>query len=130
MFSGCGKTQPENGKFEVKSDETFTVNVKMEDSGNIKSMALSLYLDDDAFEVVDGEWLNHKAVIADFNKTNKDAAIAFKEDTNYCGEIFKFTMKAKKDLTIIDDMIIVEAVLKNGEETLECKGIELSYTKQ
>ena len=50
MFSGCGKTQPENGKFEVKRDETFTVSVKMADSGDIKSMALSLYLDDDAFE--------------------------------------------------------------------------------
>ena len=130
VLSGCVKSQPDNGRFEVKRDEVFSVSVTMADSGNIKSMALSLYLDDNAFEIVDGQWLNQNAVIADFNKSNKDAAIAFEEEINYCGEIFRFNVKAKKDLTIIDDMIIVEAVLKNEQETLECKGIDLSYTKK
>ena len=101
----------------------------MEDSGLIKSMALTVYSDDDAFEIVDGKWLSQQAVIADFNKENKDAAIAFKEDTDYCGEIFEFTVKAKKDLTVVNEMFDVDAVLKNEQKTLSCKGITLSFVK-
>lgn len=129
VFSGCGKSNPSDGRITVEADETFFVTVSMKDSGNIKSMALSVYLDDSAFELLEGEWLNQDAVIADFNKENKDAAIAFEKDTVYCGEIFRFSVKAKKDLTIIDDMIIVEPILKNEQVTFECKGIELAYSK-
>lgn len=129
LFSGCGKSESAKDKFSVKENETFFVTVSMEDSGEIKSMALSLFFDDNAFELVNGEWLSHNAVIADFNLQNKDAAIAFEENTNYCGEIFRFSLKAKKDLIIIDDMIMVESVLKNEQETLECNGITLVYAK-
>ena len=129
IFSGCGKSKQSYEKFTVSADETFFVTVSMKDSGKIKSMALSIYLDDSAFELLEGEWLNQNAVIADFNKENKDAAIAFEKDTVYCGEIFRFSIKAKKELTIIDDMIIVEPVLKNEQVTIECKGIELAYSK-
>ena len=129
VFSACGKPELEKDRFAVKAGETFFVTVSMDDSGSIKSMALSLYFDDNAFELISGEWQNHNAVIADFNMQTKDAAIAFDEDTNYCGEIFKFSLKAKEDLIIIDDMIIVESVLKNEQKTLDCKGIGLVYTK-
>lgn len=92
-------------------------------------MALSIFFDDDAFLVVDGTWLNHNGEIADFNKETKDAAIAFKDEVNFSGEIFSFTLKAKKDLVIIKDVIMVEAVLKNENEDVECKGISLTYAK-
>ncbi len=130
IFSGCKKSESTADKFEVKSGDVFLVKVSTAESGAIKSMALTLYFDDNAFELIDGEWLGHDAVIADFNKENKDAAIAFGEDTNYFGEVFEFSVKAKKDLIIIDDMFIAEAVLKNEQETIECKGITLSYTKK
>ena len=129
VFYGCDRSKDESGPFDVKAGEIFTVKVSMEDSGAIKSMALTVYSDDNAFEIIDGKWLNHKAVIADFNRENKDAAIAFKEETNYCGEIFEFTVKAKKDMTIIDEMFSVDAVLKNGEQKLTGNGIKLSYVK-
>ena len=129
VFSGCGKSKMAEQNFIVKAEETFFVTVSMKESGEIKSMALSVYLDNNAFELLEGEWLNHNAVIADFNKEAKDAAIAFEKGTDYCGEIFRFSVKAKKDLTIIDDMIIVEPVLKNEQVTVECNGIELAYSK-
>lgn len=129
VFSGCKKTQTASESFEVKSGDTFFVKVSMEDSGLIKSMALTFYSDDSAFEIIDGKWLNHQAVISDFNKENKDAAIAFKEENNYCGEIFELEVQAKKDLTIIEGMFDVDAVLKNGQETVACKGITISYNK-
>lgn len=129
VFLGCGKSKPSDKKFTVEADETFFVTVSMKESGEIKSMALSVYFDNNAFELLEGEWLNHNAVIADFNKKAKDAAIAFEKDTDYCGEIFRFSVKAKKDLTIIDDMIIVESVLRNDQVTVECNGIELAYSK-
>ncbi|MBQ8767336.1 MAG: hypothetical protein IJZ16_11110 [Clostridia bacterium] len=129
VFSSCKKTDIISEPFDVKTGDTFTVKVSMEDSGLIKSMALTVYSDDDAFEIVDGKWLSQQAVIADFNKENKDAAIAFKEDTDYCGEIFEFTVKAKKDLTVVNEMFDVDAVLKNEQKTLSCKGITLSFVK-
>ncbi len=128
-FTGCKKEQKKDEAFEVKSGETFFVKVEMEDSGLIKSMALTFYSDDSAFEIVSGKWLNHEAIIADFNIKNKDAAIAFKEENNYCGEIFELEVKAKKDITIIDDMFDVDTVLKKGQEMIECKGVTLSYSK-
>lgn len=129
VLSGCYYPKDADVKFMVEAEETFFVTVSMEDSGAIKSMALSVYFDDDAFEVIAGEWLNHDAVIADFNIEAKDAAIAFEKNSNYCGEIFRFSVRAKKELTIIDDMIIVEPVLKNEQVTIECKGIELAYSR-
>ena len=48
---------------------------------------------------------------------------------NFSGEIFSFTLKAKKDLVLIKDVIMVEAVLKNENEDVECKGISLTYAK-
>ena len=42
----------------------------------------------------------------------------FKEETNYCGEIFEFEVKTKKDITVIDDMFDVDTVLKNEQETI------------
>lgn len=130
LFSGCSKSEYTSTPIDVKKGEVLSVRVSMEDSGAIKSMALSLYFDDDAFELVDGEWLNQQAIIADFNIENKDAAIAFKQDTNYSGEIFEFSLKAKKDITVIDDVIAVETVLKNEQLTIECKGINLSFAKK
>ena len=129
VISGCGKTKMDTDLFKVSTGDTFTVNVSMENSGEIKSMALSLFFDENAFDLIDGKWLNHDAVIADFNKENLDAAIAFKEGTEYYGEIFEFTVKAKRDLTIIDDMFIVEPILKNEQIVLDCKGITVSFAE-
>lgn len=129
IFSACNPTKGGTDDFSVKNGESFTVTVKLTDSGAIKSMALSIFFDDDAFLVVDGTWLNHNGEIADFNKETKDAAIAFKDEVNFSGEIFSFTLKAKKDLVIIKDVIMVEAVLKNENEDVECKGISLTYAK-
>lgn len=129
VLSACGKSEFEKERFTVKAGETFSVTVSMADSGAIKSMALSLYFDDNAFELINGKWLNQNAVIADFNMQTKDAAIAFEDDIDYCGEIFKFSLRAKENLVIIDDMIIVEPVLKNEQVTLECEGIDLVYAK-
>lgn len=129
MLSGC-KEEAASDKFSVVSGDEIIVTVSMEDSGAIKSMALSLYFDDNAFELLEGAWLNHNAEIADFNKENKDAAIAFLEENCYSGEIFEFSVKAKKDITIIKDVFMAEPVLKNEQETIECKGITLSYEKK
>lgn len=127
---GLIKNAQKEEKFEVKSGETFTVKVSMADSGPLKSMALSLYFDENAFELVEGKWLNQNAEIADFNLENKDAAIAFSKETTYCGEIFEFSVKSKSDMVIMDDMFIVEPVLKNGQRFLECKGITVSFEKE
>lgn len=127
VFTGCGKKDDEDTRFDLKAGDVFTVRVSMEESGIIKSMALTIYSDDETFEILDGKWLNHQAVIADFNRENKDAAIAFKDDTNYYGEIFEFTVKAKKDVTVIDEVFSVEAVLKNNQSIIQCNGISLSY---
>ncbi len=132
VFSGCKKVNcaPDNDTFNVKSGDTFLVKVSMEDSGKIKSMALTFYTDNDAFEVIGGCWLNHQAVIADFNKENKDAVIAFKEEVNYYGEIFELEVKAKKDLTIIDGMFDVDTVLKNEQEDVACNGVTIVCTER
>lgn len=127
---GLIKNAQKEDKFEVKSGETFTVKVSMADSGPLKSMALSLYFDENAFELVEGKWLNQNAEIADFNLENKDAAIAFSKETTYFGEIFEFSVKSKSDMVIMDDMFIVEPVLKNGQRFLECKGITVSFEKE
>lgn len=127
---GLIKNAQKEENFEVKSGETFTVKVSMADSGPLKSMALSLYFDENAFELVEGKWLNQNAEIADFNLENKDAAIAFSKETSYCGEIFEFSVKSKSGMVIMDDMFIVEPVLKNGQRFLECKGITVSFEKE
>lgn len=128
-FFGCGKDSGKSDSLTVKKDEEFTVNVTMEDSGSIKSMALVFYWDDNAFEIIEGQWLNHNGIIADFNKENKDAAIAFNEETNFCGEIFELKFKAKRDMIIIDGMFDADTVLKNKQETIKCHGISFSYAK-
>lgn len=110
----------------VKSGDIFTVKVNMDDSGLIKAMALSLQFNEDDFELVDGQWLNHKAEISDFNLENRDAAIAFMEARNYYGEIFEFRLKAKKDVSVNLDDIRVNPILKNGVDDVACKGIILS----
>lgn len=130
VLFGCIKNAQREEKFEVKSGETFTVKVSLADSGPLKSMAISLFFDESEFELIEGEWLNQKAVIADFNMENKDAAIAFSKETTYCGEIFEFSVKSKNDMVIINDMFIVEPVLKNGQQFLECKGITVSFEKE
>lgn len=131
VFSGCKKvSSTPSDTFNVKSGDTFLIKVSMEDSGMIKSMALTFYTDDNAFEIVEGNWLNHNAIIADFNKENKDAVIAFKEEVNYCGEIFKLEVRAKKELTIIDGMFDVDTVLKNEQEEVACKGVTISCEEQ
>lgn len=129
IFSSCRKSDGIETPFDVKAEEVFTVRVSMEDSGSFNSMALTIYSDDGAFDIIDGKWLNQQAVIADFNKENKDAAIAFKEETNYCGEIFEFTVKAKKDLTIIDNMFEVEPIIKNEQGKINCEGITIYFVK-
>ena len=140
-FSGCSapgtsaQTEADSSvemteAVELKTGESVIVTVSMEDSGAIKSMALSFSFDDDAFEVVDGGWLGKKSVIEDFNKENKDAVIAFMNDTNYSGEIFELELKAKQDISVSDDMITVKPVLKNEQLSIECKGIELSFAKK
>ena len=119
-----------NEAVELKTGESILVTVSMEDSGAIKSMALSFSFDDDALEVVAGDWLSKKAVISDFNIENKDAVIAFINDTNLSGEIFELELKAKQDISVSDDMITVKPVLKNEQLSIECKGIELSFAKK
>ena len=111
---------------EAKKDDVVTIRVSMSDSGSFKAMALSLEFDKDTFELVDGEWINHKAVLADFNKENLDAAIAFAEAETFCGEIFEFSLKLKKDVKFTLDDIHVNPVLKNGIEDIVCKGIILN----
>ncbi len=130
IFVGCNKSNEISTPFDVKTGDVFTIRVSMEDSGAIKSMALSIYSDDEAFEILDGKWLNQKAVIADFNKENKDAAIAFKDDINYHGEVFEFTVKAKKELTVIDNIFEVEPILKNEQNIIKCKGLTISFIKE
>lgn len=128
-FFACGKDTGKSDYLKVKKDEEFTVSITMEDSGAIKSMALVFYWDDDAFEIIEGHWLNHSGIIADFNKENKDAAIAFNDETNFCGDIFELKFKTKKDMIIIDGMFDADAVLKNKQETIKCRGISFSYAK-
>ena len=129
VLFGCSKTEESTDAFQVKTGETFSVTVAMENSGAVKSMALTLYFDENAFELVDGAWLAENGIIADFNRETKDAAIAFEEETELQGEVFEFQLTAKKDLTIIDDIIVVEPILKNGRDSIVCKGLTLLYSK-
>lgn len=110
----------------VKKDQIFTVRVSMDDSGPIKSMALSFDFSDEDFELIDGQWINHKAILADFNIENRDAAIAFVEAENYFGEIFEFRMKAKKDIEVNFDSIRINPILKNNSDNVNCKGVVIT----
>lgn len=128
-FSGCVKENHWCDSIEVKSGEMFSVKVSMEESGTIKSMALDLDFSDEDFELVSGNWKSENAIISDFNKVNKDAAIAFQDDTDFHGDIFELSLTAKRDIVVGVGSITVKAVLKNEQREIECKGISLAYSK-
>lgn len=110
----------------TKKDDILTVKVSMDDSGLIKSMALSIKFDENSFELLDGKWINHNAVLSDFNKENMDAVISFADEENFYGEIFEFRLRVKKDMTFSLDDIRVNPILKNGVDDIVCKGIVLA----
>ena len=129
QFSGCRENEKTLQSLELEMGNVVLVTVVMEDSGSIKSMALSVKYNQEDYELLDGQWLNHQGVIADFNLENQDAAIVFKDETNYYGEIFEFRLRAKHNLVASVDDISIVPVLQNEGEMISCNGITLAMQK-
>ena len=129
LLSGCKSDNEIAQSLDLKSGDVVEVTVTMKDSGKIKSMALSVNYNQDDFELLDGQWLNHQAILSDFNLDTKDAAIAFEDGIKYFGEIFSFRLQAKHDFTASTDEISVIPVLKNEERDISCSGIGLAMEK-
>lgn len=129
LFSGCKSNNAIVQPLNLKSGDIVKITVSMKDSGEIKSMALSVDFDQDDFELLEGQWLNHQAILSDFNLDTKDAAIAFEEGTKYNGEIFSFFLQAKRDVIASTNDINVIPILKNEERDIPCNGIGLAINR-
>ena len=67
LLSGCKSDNEIAQSLDLNSGDVIEVTVTMKDSGKIKSMALSVNYNQDDFELLDGQWLNHQAILSDFN---------------------------------------------------------------
>lgn len=106
----------------VASGETAVFTVALSCTEPFKSMGLSLEYDRDVFELISGSWLLTDAVIADCDKANSKAAIAFSSEVTENGDIFEFVLKAKNTVAEGEYKVEVTPIIKNGSDTVEAFG--------
>lgn len=112
----------------VNAGETAIFTVALSCADPFKSMGLSLEYDKDVFELISGSWLLTDAVIADCDKSNGNAAVAFSSEVTENGDIFEFVLKAKDTVAEGKYKVEVTPIIKNGSDTVEAFGgsVEIS----
>ena len=96
----------------VKAGSKVMLTVSVSNAGLAKSALAQVYAGE-AFDVVGGQWVNDDAAISVFN--GEDAVLAFEEETDLNGDLFKVVLKAKADTAAKQD-VTVSVTLKNGTE--------------
>ncbi len=113
----CASAASPTLKFKLSSnkvavDEKITVTVTLADCAKVRSIGLTPSYDKSLFTLTKVEWLLKGGIITDFNTKTGDAAIIFDKDTDCNGDIFRFTLKAKKtsvfDLSAITSAIVAK----------------------
>jgi len=100
--------------------------VSVDSYENIKSGSIEITFDNDAIEIVSGEWLIPGAFMTDFNSANARGVFAFTDPALISGNIFNLSVKgidpARWALALAEMSITVTLVDEIGTET----GIVLS----
>ncbi len=119
----CASAASPTLKFKLSSnkvaiDETVTVTVTLSDCAMVRSIGITPSFDKNLFTLTKVEWLLKDSVITDFNTKTGDGAIIFDKDKNCNGDIFRFTLKAKKTSVFDLSAITAAIVAKRADNTI------------
>lgn len=102
--------------------DTVTVSIALENAPALKTLAIrDIVYDASKLELVGGKWNAEGAIIADWNQADKNAVLAFGQNTDVNGVIFTLTFKVLEEAE--DAEVAVSCKLtarekpENGEET-------------
>ena len=86
------------GSVTGKSGETVEVILTLADAPNIRAMGLSNFVyDRENLTLISGEWLLDGAILSSWDENMQAAAIAYMNDTDLNGAIFKLTFQIHED---------------------------------
>lgn len=103
----------------VEKDSIVTFTVKVSGVSAAKSVGFVLVYDELVFDFVSAEWTVSGAAISDVS--GGTAVIAYTSARSFDGDIFKFTLKVKKNVPLDYNTVSVKASIKNGVEEIQCK---------
>ena len=101
--------------------ETVTVYVSIDTVTDVKSMSIfDIDYDTEKLTLVDGKWLDNRAVLEDWNLNDKTGAMAFIDNTTLSGNVFALTFKITDTLdeygVEIDCVVRIKTMIKNQDE--------------
>lgn len=117
----------------AKAGGTVTVNIMLQNVGEVKSLAVSgVTYDPSVLTLTGGVWKTSSALIKDWNDTKQNGVAAFSSNTNCNGTILTLTFKVKSSAKAGTYAIGCTGVIKkmvNGTETnVAFKVVEGSIT--
>ena len=119
-FAASGSLSVSSSKTNPAVGDEVTLTVSMSGTDNATSMALTFQYDTNAIEIKSGEWLKTGSVLADFDKANNAAAIAFTSATDLNGNLFKLVITVKSSAAKGNTTVTVKPVVKNGGTSISC----------
>ena len=119
-FAASGSLSVSSSKTNPTVGDEVTLTVSMSGTDNATSMALTFQYDTNAIEIKSGEWLKTGSALANFDKANNAAAIAFTSATDLNGNLFKIVVTVKSSAAKGNTTVTVKPVVKNGGTAISC----------
>lgn len=103
-----------------RSGETVSLVVKLNNADTLKSIALSnIIYNENALELVSGEWKANNSIISNVNIEKKTAVIAFGENTDCNGDLFVLTFKVNENIADDNYAVSCDITAKRKDDTGE-----------
>ena len=119
-FAASGSLSVSSSKTNPAVGDEVTLTVSMSGTDNATSMALTFQYDTNAIEIKSGEWLKTGSALANFDKANNAAAIAFTSATDLNGNLFRLVVTVKSSAAKGNTTVTVKPVVKNGGTAISC----------
>lgn len=119
-FAASGSLSVSSSKTNPAEGDEVTLTVSMSGTDKATSMALTFHYDTNAIEIKSGEWLKTGSALANFDKANNAAAIAFTSATDLNGNLFKLVVTVKSSAAKGNTNVTVKPVVKNGSASISC----------
>ncbi len=111
-----------NGSVTLGNNVTYTVNLSGAQNCSGGSIALTV---GDKLEVISGEFIKNEAPLNYFDLSKNKGALSFGKDVDLNGAFFRFTVKAKEDSSL-DQQISVNVTLADNSSSSATKTLKIT----
>lgn len=113
----------------VNRGEEITFTVSINNAEGVQGISVTPEFDENAFELVGGEWILAGGFMSDFSTETGDGVFAFASANNVNGDVLTFTLKAKADAVPSEKTVSAEVIVNvnkvNSSITVNGASVEI-----